>query len=146
VAEPRSELLSLGSVVTVGEGPNASERKIIRRAGTDRRPIVKLEGCADRAEVAALRGLELRVARDRVPELSDDEWWAEDLEGCAVHDRGTAVGTVRRMLALPSCEVLEVERVDGGGELLVPLVKDAVRTVDVDRGEIDVDLRFLGEK
>ena len=46
---------------------------------------------------------------------------------------------------LPSCEVLEVERA-GGGELLVPLVTDAVREVDLDRRAIDVDLRFLGEE
>jgi ribosomal 30S subunit maturation factor RimM len=28
---------------------------------------------------------------------------------------------------------------------LVPLVADAVRAVDLERGEIEVDLRFLGE-
>jgi len=28
----------------------------------------------------------------------------------------------------------------------VPLVTDAVRSVDVERREIDVDLRFLGEE
>ena len=48
-------------------------------------------------------------------------------------------------LALPSCEVLEVERAQGGDALLVPLVSDAVRLVDVERREIDIDLAFLGE-
>jgi 16S rRNA processing protein RimM len=38
--------------------------------------------------------------------------------------------------------VLEVER-EGGGELLVPLVRDAVRSVDVAARRIDVDLGFL---
>jgi 16S rRNA processing protein RimM len=54
---------------------------------------------------------------------------------------------VTRLLALPSCEVLEVDR--GGSEtsaaLLVPLIRDAVRSVDVESREIDVDLAFLGE-
>jgi 16S rRNA processing protein RimM len=54
------------------------------------------------------------------------------------------VGVVARVLALPSCEVLEVTRGDGG-ELLVPLVSDAVRVVDIQAREIDVDLSFLGE-
>jgi ribosomal 30S subunit maturation factor RimM len=49
------------------------------------------------------------------------------------------------MLALPSCEVLEVARESGTGELLVPLVTDAVRSVDLARRAIEVDLRFLGE-
>ena len=52
-----------------------------------------------------------------------------------------------RLLALPSCEVLEVTRKDDPTrpELLVPLIKDAVRDVDLDERVIDVDLRFLGE-
>jgi ribosomal 30S subunit maturation factor RimM len=49
------------------------------------------------------------------------------------------------VLALPSCEVLEIERPGGEPDLLVPLIQDAVRAVDVDRREIDVDLGFLGE-
>ena len=49
-----------------------------------------------------------------------------------------------RLLALPSCEVLEVDRGDAD-PLLVPLVSDAVREVDLKRREIDVDLAFLGE-
>ena len=81
------------------------------------------------------------MAREQAPELDPDEWWAEDLAGCEVHDAGRPVGVVRQLLELPSCEVLEVERA-GGGELLVPLVSDAVREVDLDRRAIDVDLRL----
>jgi 16S rRNA processing protein RimM len=141
VTRPRAELLPLGSTVFV----DGSERLIVRRAGTDRRPIVRLEGCEDRDAATQLRGRELLVPRDRAPQLEPDEWWAEDLEGCAVRDGARAVGTVERLLALPSCEVLQVARVDGGPALLVPLVRDAVRSVDIERAEIDVDLRFLGE-
>jgi 16S rRNA processing protein RimM len=48
------------------------------------------------------------------------------------------------MMPLPSCEALEVERADGG-ELLVPLVRDAVRSIDVEARRIDVDVGFLGQ-
>jgi 16S rRNA processing protein RimM len=54
------------------------------------------------------------------------------------------LGRVRRLVPLPSCEALEVERV-GAPDLLVPLVRDAVRTVDVAAGRIDVDSGFLGD-
>ena len=60
--------------------------------------------------------------RERAPALEPDEWWAEDLEGCAVRRRRRPIGPVRRLLALPSCEVLEVERATAGEPLLVPLV------------------------
>jgi 16S rRNA processing protein RimM len=142
VSEPNASLLELGTPVLVGE----RELPIVRRAGTDRQVILRLEGFEDRAAAESVRGAELLVPRTLAPELDGDEWWAEDLEGCAVHDGGRPVGTVRRMLALPSCEVLEVARPDGAADLLVPLVADAVRDVDVERREIDVDLRFLGEE
>lgn len=119
------------------------ELEITRRAGTDRSPILRLDGHDDRSAAEALRGKDLMVARTEAPELGPEEWWADDLVGCSVHDGSRAVGTVRRLVELPSCEMLEVERV-GGGELLVPLVTDAVREVDLDRRAIDVDLRFLG--
>lgn len=135
-------LLTVGVGVVVGDRP----LRITRRAGTDERPIVRLEGCEDRSAAEALGGAEMLVARDEAPELGPDEWWAEDLEGCAVHDRGTPVGVVRRLVELPSCEVLEVAREGGAEELLVPLVTDAVRSVDVERKEIEIDLRFLGAR
>lgn len=141
VIEPSAELLVLGARVVLGE----RERTVARRAGTDRRPILRLEGCEDQPGAQALRGQEILVPRTAAPELEPEEWWADDLEGCSVHDGPTAVGTVRRLLALPSCEVLEVERPEGKGDLLVPLVRDAVREVDIERRQIEIDLRFLGE-
>jgi 16S rRNA processing protein RimM len=142
VIQPVATLLRLGASVEI----TGHERRIARRAGTDARPIVRLEGSDDRAAAEALRGEELRVARACAPELGHDEWWAADLEGCVVHDGDEVLGTVRRMLALPSCEVLEVARRDGGADLLVPLIRDAVRRVDVQRKQIEVDLVFLGER
>jgi 16S rRNA processing protein RimM len=141
VREPRPALLTLGARVVVA----GSEREIVRRAGLDSAPIIRLEGCSDRDAASALAGAELRVDAALAPALGEDEWYAEELEGCAVADGERAVGIVRRLLALPSCEVLEVVRGDGAEDLLVPLVSDAVRSVDLERNEIDIDLRFLGE-
>jgi 16S rRNA processing protein RimM len=140
VTRPNAQLLEQADTVVVDDRQLA----ITRRAGTDRRLILRLEEHDDRAAAESLRGKDILVARTQAPALGPDEWWAEDLVGCAVHDGERAVGTVRQLVELPSCEVLEVE-LSGGGELLVPLVADAVREVDLDRRAIDVDLRFLGE-
>jgi 16S rRNA processing protein RimM len=136
------DLLSTGATVRVG----GVDRAIVRRSGMDARPILRLEGCEDRDSARALQGTELLIARDRARELEPDEWWAEDLEGCTVLDGELEVGVVKRLLALPSCEVLEVDRSAGGSALLVPLISDAVRAVDIEHRTIDVDLRFLGEE
>jgi 16S rRNA processing protein RimM len=142
VGEPKADLLTVGAAVTVA----GDERTIARRAGLDARPIVRLEGCEDRAAAQALRGELLLVGIQRAPQLEEDEWYAHELEGCSVGDGDVAVGVVARLIALPSCEVLEVKRSDGGPDLLVPLVKDAVRSVDPAARRIDVDLHFLGER
>jgi 16S rRNA processing protein RimM len=116
-------------------------REIARRAGTEEHPILRLEGSASRDDAEGLRGAELTVPAADV-ELEEDEYWAHDLAGCAVVDGDAAIGFVRRMSALPSCEVLEVDRPDGS-ELLVPMVRDAIRSIDVAARRIDVDMSFL---
>jgi ribosomal 30S subunit maturation factor RimM len=85
--------------------------------------------------VAALTGEPLLADIADAP-LESDEWLAEDLVGCEV----PGVGTVTRVVAGPSCDVLEV---DPGGTL-IPFVSDAIKDVDLDRRRIDVDRAFLG--
>lgn len=151
VTGARPRLLAVGALVAV-DGRNA---EVVRRAGTDEHPIVRLRGIDDRRAAEALRGLELTIAQAQAPALGDDEWWASDLEGCEVVDGARRVGIVARLVELPSCEALEVrlapsdgirETVSGaGGELLVPMVRDAIREVDVARRRIDIDMSFLGD-
>ena len=141
VTRPRPALLRLGAKVRVGE----RETEVVRLSGTEELPIVRLDGLGTRELVEALRGADLLCPREEVPELGPDEWFAEDLEGCRVVDGGHEVGVVRALVGLPSVEVLEVERA-GAPDLLVPMVRDAIREVDVAARVIDVDLAFLGEQ
>ena len=84
------------------------------------------------------------MPRQDAPTLPEGEWWAHELEGCTVLDGERRVGTVVGLLELPSCEALRVHR-DGSSELLVPLVSQAIRRMDVAGGCIEIDLSFLGE-
>jgi 16S rRNA processing protein RimM len=135
VTRPRGVLLTLGGTVRIGEDVH----EIVRRAGTEERPILRLLGIDDRAGAEALREADLLVERADAPPLPPGEYWPEDLEGCAVvTPEGRELGVVAAMRALPSCEVLEV------GDLLVPMVGDAVLSIDVDARRIVVDPEFLG--
>lgn len=140
VSDPRPRLLAVGVCVQVGE----HALKIERQGGTQQRPLLHLSGISARDAAAALGGLEISVSTDQAPSLGEDEWWAHELQGCQVSDGKRPLGTVLRLLELPSCEVLEVGR-DDGQALLVPLVKDAIRHVDIHRRVIEIDLDFLGE-
>jgi 16S rRNA processing protein RimM len=137
---PLTRLLRLGATVTVA-GRNA---EIVRRAGTDARPILRLDGVEDRAGAEELRGEQLTIAASDAPALGEGEWWAHELEGCEVLDEhGRSLGTVARLLGLPSCEVLEVHRPASADPLLVPLVRDAIRGIDVSARRVEVDAEFL---
>jgi 16S rRNA processing protein RimM len=149
VTGARPRLLKVGTTVLVA----GSSVKLVRRAGTDEHPIVRLEGIDDRAGAEALRGLEIQVGLAEAPKLGEGEWWASELEGCEVVDGERHVGTVGRLVELPSCEALEVlvlpVQPDGGGaartagELLIPMVGDAIRHVDPAGRRIDVNMAFL---
>jgi 16S rRNA processing protein RimM len=151
VTGARPRLLALGTAVILA----GRITTVVRRAGTDEHPIVRLEGIGDREAVESLRGTELAVELAAAPELDVGEWWAQELEGCEVVDGERHVGTVVGLMELPSCEALEVRldpaaagghrSVAASSELLVPMVRDAIRQVDPLRRRIDVDMGFIGE-
>lgn len=142
VTGARPRLLAVGTRIALGQAAT----EIVRRRGADRRPIVHVQGVEDRRGAEAVRGLELMVQAADAPVLGEGEWWAGDLEGCEVFDGARRVGVVTKLLELPSCEALQVS--PGGGEpaeeLLVPMVHDAIRSVDIAARRIDIDMRFLG--
>jgi 16S rRNA processing protein RimM len=100
---------------------------ISRRGGTDERPLIRLEGVED---PRPLRG-ELLLVED---ELTEGEWIASQLIGLSI----PGIGTVCRVIDAPSCSVLELD--DG---TLVPFIADAVRSIDLDAGEIQVNPDYL---
>ena len=139
VTRPRSVLLEVGAAMRVEQ----QDLVIERRAGTDAKPIIRFASISTPEAVEAIRGQALFCELAQAPSLGENEWWSEELEGCAVVDGDTAIGAVSRLLVLPSCEVLEVTRSDGS-ELLIPMVRDAIRSVDVGDRKIDVNLAFVG--
>jgi 16S rRNA processing protein RimM len=140
VSDPteRLELLDPGRSVLVGE----RDMSIVARRGTADRPIVVLGGVCDRTAAEALRGEAIAVPRAVLGTLDEGEFLVDDLVGCEVVDGERPVGRVSDVLLLPSADTLEVER-PGGEPLLVPLVGDAVRSVDTAGARIDVDTGFL---
>jgi 16S rRNA processing protein RimM len=130
---------AVAALLVVGARLDGGLGEIVGRKGTDERPILRVSAASDRDAAEGLRGRELVVLDAAAPALDEDEYLAAELEGCAVVDGARSLGVVQRLIALPSCEALELD--DGR---LVPLVRDCVRSVDVAAKRIEVDAGFLG--
>ena len=106
--------------------------ELSRRVGGRRRAI-RLDRPVD-------RGAELAVDVSQLPSPAPDSFYTFQLVGLLVVDEDDeTLGRVAAVLSGAANDNLELE--DG---LLVPLIEDAVRGVDLDGGRIVVDGDFLG--
>ncbi len=100
-------------------------RVTVSRQVGGRRRAIKLDRAVERGAVLAVR-------RDELEPLPADAYYVADLVGLAVVDAdGTQVGVVRDVLPGPANDALEL---DTG--LLLPLVEDCIREVDVVGGRV----------
>jgi 16S rRNA processing protein RimM len=96
---------------------------------------------AIRLDRQVARGAELTVPRGELPALEDDEYYVFELVGLeVVEEGGPVLGRVQDVQQYPANDVLEL---DTG--LVLPLVEDCVRQVDVPGGRILVAPGFAGE-
>ena len=108
-----------------------------RRHG--RRLLVTFEGVIDRTAAERLRGAVLVVPESWLPDLSEGEWWAHQLEGCEIRTvSGRILGVVREVIPNPAND-LWVAVEEDGHEKLVPALADLLIDVDVDARRIVVD-------
>jgi 16S rRNA processing protein RimM len=98
--------------------------------------IVKAEGIDSREAAEALRGLDLYIPRDRLPDTDTDEFYHSDLVGLAAFDaEGARCGEVVAVQNYGAGDLLEV-RLDAGETILVPFTENAVPSIDLDGGRL----------
>ncbi len=100
--------------------------------------IVHLDGVDDRDIAAGLTGRAITVDRSELPELTDGEYYWEDLIGLSVVNRdGEALGKVVRLMETGAHDVLITE---GERERLIPYAPgQVVDSVSLGDGIIVVD-------
>jgi 16S rRNA processing protein RimM len=95
------------------------------------RPIVKLDRAVE-------RGASIEVERDALPPTEDDEYYAFELVGLpVVEENGRELGSVKAVTTGIANDVLEL---DSG--VLLPMIEDCVRDVDLNAGRIVVAAGF----
>jgi 16S rRNA processing protein RimM len=102
--------------------------------------VATLKGVATRDEAERLNGLELYVAREKLPETGEGEYYHADLIGlAAVTVAGEPIGRVIAIHNFGAGDIIEIGPPQGA-TMLLPFTNAVVPTVDVAGGRVVVDL------
>ena len=107
--------------------------EVVAHRTSSGRPVIKVDPPVERGTV-------LEVERDQLPPTEEDEYYAFELVGLAVvEENGRELGTVKTVTPGVANDVLEL---DSG--VLLPMVEECVRRVDLDTKRIEVAEGFAG--
>jgi len=119
------ERLGVGESVWVED--EAEPRRVLESAWGGRVPVIRVEGVPDRAAAERLAG---RYLEATPTPLAPDAYYWHQLIGLMASDEGGAeLGTVVEVFRAGENEVYRIE--GPGGELLVPALRDVVRSIDL---------------
>jgi 16S rRNA processing protein RimM len=101
----------------------------------------RLSGISTKEQADALRGTQLYVARAKLPNLPDDEFYHADLIGLAVQDTGgAAMGHITAVHNHGAGDLLEVQPEGPAAAILLPFTRAIVPTVDLKARRVIVDV------
>ena len=102
--------------------------------------VATLKGIATRDEAERLNGLELYVAREKLPATDDDEYYHADLIGlAAVTSADVPLGRVIAIHNFGAGDIIEIAPPQGS-TLLLPFTNAVVPTVDLAAGRVVIEL------
>jgi 16S rRNA processing protein RimM len=98
--------------------------------------VVSFKDIVDRGAAEALKGVELFVSRNALPNADIDEFYHADLIGLNAEDtEGRAIGVVRALHNFGAGDVIEIVRADGD-EVFLPFTREVAQEIDVAAGRI----------
>lgn len=102
--------------------------------------ILKFKGYDSINDIEKYKNAKLYVTRDKAVKLKKDEYFIADLIGLdVVTDEGELFGKMKDVLATGANDVYVVEREDGT-EVLLPAIKDCVKDINMEQGQITVHI------
>ena len=102
--------------------------------------VATLKGIATREEAERLNGIELYIARDRLPATDTDEYYHADLIGlAAVNAADEPIGRVIAIHNFGAGDIIEIAPMSGA-TMLLPFTNAVVPTVDLKSGRVLIEL------
>lgn len=101
--------------------------------------VARITGIADRNAAEAMKGVELYVSRDKLPEPDEDEFYYADLVGlAAVAPDGAPIGEIVAVQNYGAGDLIEI-RIPGRKDTeLVPFADKFMPEVDIASGKVVV--------
>jgi 16S rRNA processing protein RimM len=102
--------------------------------------VATLKGIATREEAERLNGIELYIAREKLPATDDDEYYHADLIGlAAVNAANEPIGRVTAIHNFGAGDIIEIAP-PHGPTMLLPFTNAVVPTVDLAAGRVVIVL------
>lgn len=102
--------------------------------------IIKFKGYDSINDIEKYKNAKLYVTRDKAVRLKKDEYFIADLIGMeVVTEDGERFGSMKDVLVTGANDVYVVEREDGT-EVLLPAIKECVKNIDMEQGQITVHI------
>jgi 16S rRNA processing protein RimM len=142
--------LSVQAVSDVPERFDSLERVLVRQGGSirelavesvrwkNRSLLLKFQGIDDRTAAEALKGAEIGVRKRDVHPVPDGTYYVFDLVGCKVIGKDDReIGRIDEVMKMPANDVFSVKT--GSGEVLIPVVADVVKEIDLERKVVRIE-------
>ncbi|MFQ5433041.1 MAG: ribosome maturation factor RimM [Nitrospinota bacterium] len=126
----------------VKSSPGNEEREIIIASGraAGRLWLLRPDGVNSPEEAAGFTNREFWIKRSQLSPLPEGEYFSQDIMGCGVIDEDdNEIGVVDDVIQTGANDVWQIART-GGGEVLIPVIPEVVRNVDVENRKIVVRL------
>ena len=102
--------------------------------------VATIKGVATREDAERLNGIELYIARDKLPATDEDEYYHADLIGlAAVDSNGGTIGRVMAIHNFGAGDIIEIAP-PHGSTLMLPFTNAVVPTVDISGGRVVIVL------
>ncbi len=102
--------------------------------------VATLEGVTTREDAERLNGIELYIAREKLPATDDDEYYHADLIGlAAVNAANEPIGRVIAIHNFGAGDIIEIAP-PKGSTMLLPFTNAVVPTVDLAGGRVVIEL------
>lgn len=108
------------------------------RPGKPGEAVMSFAGITTREAAEALKGTELFIARDALPETGEEEFYHADLIGLVAQDsEGRVIGKIAAIHNYGAGDIIEITRADGDSVLLA-FNRETVPTIDIPGGRVVV--------